>query len=1083
MLKLLRLAAVSLLTSLALFSQAMDGNLVGMVRDSSGASLSGASLELENTATGIKTLVKADESGQYRFNNLPPGPYLLTAAQSGFTTTRLNLLIEANRQATVNVQLEVGSVQTSVEVREAAAAIDTTTANLSNSFNSRQALMLPVTGLGSGQTNLGVINLSLLSAGVASSGGVGYGTGPSVGGQRPTNNNFMIEGVDNNNRSVTGPQTNVSNEAVSEFSLQQNHFSVEFGHSTGGQFNTLLKTGSNELHGAAYEYFQNRGLNAVDESFKRQGITSNPRFDQNRVGGSLGGPAIRNKWFYFGNYEYNPTGQASTSPGAVFAPTADGIRTIETLAGVSKRNLDLFKQYVPVAAAQSGTQTTSVAGRDIPIGILNVVGPSFANTYNMAITSDYNLSDRDQIRARYLYNKSNTINTTNVVLPYFFTPVLFRAHLASLSEFHTFTPTLTNEFRAAYGRRVEDRPVGDYASGGLDVLPNLQFNDLSLIIGPNSNYPQGSRNNTYQLVDNMTWTKGRHTLKFGYDGRKTNSSNFFVQRVRGEYIYNSFERYLLDITPEFAERSVGGAPFVGNLLSHYLFVTDEYRLRPNLTLNLGLRYEYVGVPTGAKQQSLNAISNVAGRLEFRSPEPTKLDFAPRIGIAWSPGRDAKTSIRAGFGLGYDQVYQNLGANSLPPQFFTTIDAHVDRPNQPGFLAGGGIPGAASPITNPATARRLTSSYIPAQVRPTSLQWHLGAQRVIANDYTVEVRYLGSRGYHLPFQLQINRPSGITKDRSLPTFLQRPSQATLDGLSLTLADLPLGAAASPFTAAGFTSSITAFEPRGNSSYHGLATQVTKRFSHGLQFIGAHTWSHNIDDSTAALNSTVLTPRRPQDFGDLRPERSSSALDRRHRLSLSWVYEIPWQKTSTNWYLKNLAGNWSFSGTYIAETGAWGTARSAVDSNRNGDNAGDRTIVNPGGDMKLGSGVTALTNSRGQTVGYLANNPSAGYIVAGAGVYPTAGRNTIRLPGVNNFDLGLAKRINLAETKLVEFRAEFYNSLNHAQYTAGYPSVANLRSRTGAAETGMLTPNNAIFLRPDLAFQSNSRGGQLVLRFQF
>ncbi len=366
MLKLLRLLAVSLLTSLALFSQAMDGNLVGLVRDSSGASLSGASLELENTATGIKTVVKADDSGQYRFNNLPPGPYLLTAAQSGFTTTRLNLVIEANRQATVNVQLEVGSVQTSVEVREAAAAIDTTTANLSNSFNSRQALMLPVTGLGSGQTNLGVINLSLLSAGVASSGGVGYGTGPSVGGQRPTNNNFMIEGVDNNNRSVTGPQTNVSNEAVSEFSLQQNHFSVEFGHSTGGQFNTLLKTGSNELHGAAYEYFQNRSLNAVDESFKRQGITSNPRFDQNRVGGSLGGPAIRNKWFYFGNYEYNPTGQAATSPGAVFAPTADGMRTIETLAGVSKRNLDLFKQYVPVAAAQSGTQTTSVAAWSRP---------------------------------------------------------------------------------------------------------------------------------------------------------------------------------------------------------------------------------------------------------------------------------------------------------------------------------------------------------------------------------------------------------------------------------------------------------------------------------------------------------------------------------------------------------------------------------------------------------------------------------------------------------------------------------------------------------------------------------------------
>jgi len=1082
--RVMSLVAVLLLLSSAAFGQAMDGNLVGGVRDGSGGALSQAKVELQNVATGVTYTTSSSEIGAYRLNNLPPGSYKLTASLAGFATTTMeNVVVEANRQSTVNLTLELGTVTTVVEVRAAGATIDTTTANVTTSFTSRQALQLPITGIGTGTTNLGVINLSLLGAGVTSSGGVGYGTGPSIGGQRPTNNNFMVDGVDNNNRSVTGPQANPSNEAVAEFSLQQNQFSVEFGQSTGGQFNTILRSGGNELHGSIYEYFQNRNLNAVDQSFKRQGIRDNPRLDQNRLGATVGGPILKNRWFYFGNFEYNPLGQASTSPGAVFAPTAEGIRRIEGLSGISRRNLDVFKQFVPVAGSQFESRAVPVAGASIPVGILNLAGPSFANSYNYAISSDYNISDRDQLRARYVYNRTGTLET-RVPLPEFFTPIKLSFHLASLSEFHTFAPNLTNEFRLGYTRRVDDRPVGNQGFPGLDAFPNLQFNDLSLIIGPFGSYPQSSRNNTIQLVNNVNWIRGRHSIKFGYDGRQVNISSFFVQRQRGDYIYTTLERYLQDITPEFGQRSVGGFPFVGNLISHYTFFKDEIQLRDNLTVNLGLRYEFVDVPTGAKQQSLNALSSVPGVLELRSPQPTKKDFAPRVGVAWSPGRQGKTSIRAGFGLGYDQVYQNLGINSLPPQFFTTIDAHIDRPGQSSFLGSGAIAGTVAPITSPARARLLTSSFIPDQLRPYSLQWNLGVQRVMQNDYTVEIRYLGSRGVHLPFQVQMNRPAGVVSaERSLPTFLQRPSQAELDRLPLTLNDLPLGAARSPLVQAGFTSTITTFLPQGNSSYHGLAAQVTRRFARGLQYTGAYTWSHNIDDSTAALFSTILTPRRPQDFENLRPERSSSALDHRHRFTMSWVYETPWMKTGRAWWEKNLIGNWLFSGTYTSETGTWATPRSAVDSNRNGDNAGDRAIINPAGDPRRGSAVTALTNSSRAIVGYLANDSSARYIVAGAGAFPTAGRNTVRLPMINNFDVGLGKRFNIGETKLVEFRAEFYNAFNHPQYTAGFPNVANLRNRTAAAETSMLIPGNAIFLRPDLAFQSNSRGGQLTLRFQF
>jgi hypothetical protein len=219
------------------FAQSADANVVGTISDQTGAVVPSATIELQNVETNVTYNTTADSQGSYRFGNIPVGRYRLTVNRPGFTTRTLeNIQLELNRTSTVNVTMSVGTVATTVEVTEASALIDTTTATVQTSFSTRQAVQMPVTGIGT----LGVINLSLLSAGVTSSGGVGYGTGPSVGGQRPTNNNFMIEGVDNNNRSVTGPVVRVSNEFVQEFTLQQNQFSPEFGHSTGGQFNSCF---------------------------------------------------------------------------------------------------------------------------------------------------------------------------------------------------------------------------------------------------------------------------------------------------------------------------------------------------------------------------------------------------------------------------------------------------------------------------------------------------------------------------------------------------------------------------------------------------------------------------------------------------------------------------------------------------------------------------------------------------------------------------------------------------------------------------------------------------------------------------
>jgi hypothetical protein len=929
----------------------------------------------------------------------------------------------------------------------------------------------------SGFNNLGAINLSLLSAGVSSSGGVGYGTGPSVGGQRPTNNNFAVDGIDNNRRDITGPVVAISNEATGEFTLIQNLMSPEFGHSSGGSFNVVPKTGTNQVHGSLYDYSQNKNLNALDASFKRQGITERQRLDQNRLGAAIGGPIIKDRLFFFGNLEYIPYGQAGTSASAVYAPTAAGVAIIDALPGLSQTNWNVFKQYVP--AAPTASSTTRVAGRDIPIGILPIIAPFYINSYHYLGNVDYNQSDRDQWRFRFAGNNQRSIDNT-ATLPAFFSNSPVNSYLTSFSELHQFSPTILNEARVAYTRYFADFPVGNFQFPGLDQFPNLAFTqDLNLQLGPNPNAPQSTVINTYTFNDNLTKVHGRHTLKFGYDTRHVVAPQFFVQRVRGDYQYTNLNNYLFDQVPnDVGERSFGASAYWGNLWSHYAYANDDFKIRHNVTLNLGLRYEYVGVPAGSQLQGLNSAASVPGVIDFHTPTAQKGNWAPRIGLAWAPHGSSTFAVRAGFGIAYDQAYQNLGILSLPPQFFTTSNVDLSS-NAPGFLAGGGL--TAPPQAT--DARALTAAYVPDQQRPYSINWTIGIRKAFAHDYALEVRYLGTRGVNLPAQMRLNSASVVTPTNSLPTYLSMPSQAQLDSLPLTLSQLTAQAGAQQNTLApyGFQQFITAFMPIGNSSYHGLATQLNKRFSRNLQFVGAYTWSHNIDDGTASLFSTLIQPRRPQDFQNYQAERGSSALDRRQRLSMSWVYETPWFSSSTNHFLKYALGHYMVSGTYIAESPMLATVQSGIDSNLNGDSAGDRVIVNPAGADATGSAVTPLTNSAGQVVGYLATNPNARYIAAGAGAYANGGRSTLPLRGINNFDLSFSKRVPITEHKLVEFRAETYNAFNHSQFTPGLLNNGYPQMRTDTRN--YLIPSNIAFNNPETAFGNNSRTIQLVLRFQF
>lgn len=1106
------------------FGQAIDGNIVGTVTDASGAAVVGADITASNVATNVTATTKSGNSGEYRFEHLLAGTYRITAKMTGFKTVSENVIVELNKTGTRNISLSPGAATETVEVSGVPPVIDTTTAQLQNTFDNRTVSDSPIASVGSG-----VINLSLLDAGVASSGGVGLGTGPSVSGQRPRNNNFTIEGVDNNNKGVTGPLLQVPNDAVDQFTVLQNQFSAEFGHSSGGQFNQTIKSGTNNFHGRVYEYFQNRNLNAIDSQLAlselSNGFTSahNTPFDNNRFGGQIGGPIIKNKLFFFTNIEYNPIKQFGFSTGC--APTAAGYATLAADPLVNATNLAQYQKYVGTAGKQTsatdpncgedngtGASTTSVDGTLIPLGAVGFGAGNYNNFLNTAYSMDWNISDKDQVRGRYAYTKNTQIDTA-AQIPAFWTPLPQRFHVFTLSEYHNFTPNLTNEVRVGFNRFSQFFTAGNFTYPGLDSFPNLivGFGEVNAgpQLGADPNAPQFAVQNFYQLNDNVSWIKGHHNFKFGVQIGEYISPQGFTQRKRGDYDYLTFEGFFTDQVPDYlAERSMGNTTYYGNQNTFAAFANDDWKIRKNLSINLGLRYEFTQVPLSERQwQPQNAISNVPGLITFGVPKAQTTNFLPRIGFAYSPGNSGTTSIRGGFSMAMDVLYDNLGLLSAPPQVQQTCDAFSGATqaapgslcawNDPGtngvgFLAGGGLPSIATipPITDPAVARASTGGFIPNQELPYSESWNLGVQHIFANKYTVEVRYVGTKGIHLPVQDRLNRQAKTSPSLFLPMYFTAPSQATLDGLTTTYDQIGANSSFVPgYDAAGFNgSNLVGFMPWGGSRYHGLQTQVSRSFTNGLQFQAAWTWSHNMDNSTADVFSTYITPRRPQDFQCLACDWSDSALDRRHRVTLQMTYDLPFLKHSNSWVEKNVLGNWQVSPVYTFQSPEFATVQSGVDANGNGDSAGDRVFINPSGVKGVGDGSVPLTNSAGDIVAYMPDNspganPNAYYITAGKYTRPTARRNTLAMPHISNLDFSILKRVNFTEHTSFEFSAQALNVLNHAQYVPGFISDVAPLGFTGGSVLSMLEPATTGFNQPKTVFSNHPRGMVLVAKFNF
>jgi TonB dependent receptor len=621
--------------------------------------------------------------------------------------------------------------------------------------------------------------------------------------------------------------------------------------------------------------------------------------------------------------------------------------------------------------------------------------------------------------------------------------------------------------------------------------------------------------------------KGKHNLKFGAEYRWYISPQGFTQRSRGDYEYNATQVYLEDFGPDsFGQRSTGSTTYYGNQKAIYFYVNDTWRLNEHLSLNLGARYEYTTTPIGEERQTLNQVANSPQiivseannqRLIFDAPRAPKNNWAPRVGFAYSPGASGETSIRGGFGLAWDTLYDNIGILAVPPQVGSTAQA---VPLSPNFLANGGLSGAGGTgVTTLTRAEALsaTANWIPPNVKdPYSVNWNFGVQHSFLHSYMAEVNYVGTTGHALSFQDIPTWQASVTPTNFLPTYLQAPSQATLNALPLALNSDVFGlnivgnrdsfvpqyvnggfgctpTGANTFVGPCFPF-ITAFIPGGWSKYNGLQTALNRRFSNGLTLRASYTWSHTIDNSTADFHTTDLTPRRPQDFSSFnQSDKANSALDRAQRFTLAMVYDLPYFKGG-NWFEKNVLGNWNFAPVYTYESGQWATVQSRQDVNLNIDDAGDRVIYNRAGVPNTGSNVTALTATAGpnagKTVAYVASNPSAQYILGGPGALTTTRRNTLQTPGTNNFDLGVYKNINITERFQFKFGAQFANIINHPQYIPGtnpgfglgVNDVASFTTTTASYDS-YVNPSKPEFNNPKTVFASNARTIGLVAKFSF
>jgi hypothetical protein len=1025
-----KLLSLVLLLSLASFmsAQTYRGSIRGTVTDPNSAVIPAASISLASKETNEQRKAVTNAAGEYTISSLPPGLYTLKITAGGFETLWQDIVLNVNQDLRVDSSLVVGQVATDPyliisppsDLKKDSSSIGTLIAN-------HQIVGLPLDG-----RNFYELTLLVPGAAPAAQGSAGSARGDfafSVNGAREDANNFLLDGVYNVDPKLNTFGVRPPVDAIHEFEMLTSSYDAAFGRAPGAQVNVVLKSGGNNFHGSLFEFHRNGALDA--RNFFAPASEPKPKYIRNQFGGSLGGPIIRDRTFFFGDYE----GTRSR----------EGITRVTNVPTAQERAGDFSQSLFGIPTDPFTAQPFS--GGMIPTDRINSVGHAIAALYplpnrNVPLQNfvssptqrdrndsfdarlDHRIGQRGDLIFRYSFGDRNLFEPFTgpnfALVPGFGDAVKRRSQNVMAALTHVLSPNLVNETRVALSRvasAVNQEASRRNSALGLPVIsPNARDAGLSFItvtgfspLGDEGNNPQNSVTNVYQVLDTASYVRGSHLIKFGADIRFTQQNAFRDVESRGRLQFSPFAQIsgnaLADLLLGFPLlTSVARVDNPQHLRTHSynFFFNDSFRVRPRLTLTAGLRYEFNSPPVDAADRA--NVYDLAARSLVRVGTMAvprggfvadKNNFAPRVGFAWTLGRNELTVLRAGYGIYYDQSPlapgEALYFNS--PYFDNNI-----------FFS---LPGLPLTLDNPFPAFFPfpfpdSALAIQRDLRTAYMQhWNFNIQQQLNDNSVLEVAYVGSKGTKLLTARDINQPQPSALPPGLP-FVPRPDPRFDD--------------------------INLLESRANSNYHSLQARFQQRLSRGLASLVSYTWSKSIDDASNFFSSAGDS-NFPQNSYDVRAERGRSNFDVRHRLSVSYSYDLPFGKgreylANAGW-LSSILSGWQSFGILTFQSGRPFTVALLPDIDNSGTG---RSILGFGANDRPNLIANPHLENRSPEEWF----STSAFAFAPPGQFGNAGRNILDGPGYQNVNISFVKDTNVSEDLNVQLRAEFFNLFNHPNF---------------------------------------------------
>jgi hypothetical protein len=1027
----LALACCGLTASMAP-AQSISGRITGIVTDPSGAVVQDARVTVTNEGTGGQRRAAANENGFYIIPELPVGSYTLNVENSNFAPAiRPRVKVDIGAETRVDIELTLQATEAVVNVGSEAPLMQPDSSALAELVNSKQVDALPVNGRD-------FRRLTTLPAGSAPRSQRGSLGSFTVNGQREKSNIFLLDGVDNNDSfrnqpsfnqgGVTGaPATLFPIDALAEFTIQTQG-AAEYGRNSGAIVNVTIKSGGNGFHGSAYEFLRNDNLDARNFFEAQKG-----EFRNNNFGGVLGGPIVRNRTFFFGGYE----GQREFvfSPGVVRVPGAADFASARNANAAADRTENALSTRILQLFPQPNFNLTATTGNNYTFG-----APNTNNSDNFLIKVDHRFNDRFNLSGRYVFGDGDqTFPLTSgngSPLPSYQTVVPTRVQLFGLNLAQTLSARLINETRLGYNRYVQTfTPLDasfDPASIGL-ITGSLSLPTITIpgfvSLGAPTNVPRGRVSSAYQVVDNLTWTRGAHMFKIGGEYRRAIVNSFNDTNARGRLNFNNLADFLAGVLSPAGTTILRGATRRDTFTNNFgFFAQDDWKVAPRLTLNLGLRYEYLGLFREEGDRLSNFIPTT-GLVRVGSPglpdlyTPDRNNLAPRIGFAYDVTGKARTVVRGAYGFYYDTPSQDF---FLLQGFQSGGPASPATNPLPGlgvfnvmFSPGQVIPyGPGVPIFGSATAAPPTSNIalfaVDQNLRTPYIQnYSFNVQQELRPGLVLQTGYVGSHGTKLFRVRDINQ---ATPGDPLTRQSRRPFNAQFPQYSF----------------------INYLEGSASSTYNALQTTLKQRLSRGLNFSLAYTWSKSMDDASNGIYGGTRGVSFPQDSYNLRAERAVSVFDMRHRFTANFTYDLEFLRSARGNFLRSLTEGWHIGGIYTGGSGLPITPFLSTDVSGTGElNDRPNLISDPR------SGAPRNTSQWFNTAAL--SRPANG-------TFGSSGRNTIIGPTLHVVDLSVGKTTKLNERFTAQFRMEAFNLFNHANL-----SLPNVDFDSGTFGTVTETPD--------------------------